>query len=332
MFKKLLYMGFWIWMVRNFPSLAHSFMDSLVHAGQLAGGGGGGVSLLMDPSAIAGYGLDATNPLAKKILDFHITEIGDTIVYVMAYLGILVCFFLMAIHVFMGVLEYYLIVAIVGILMPFGLLQSTKFLAEKAIGAVVAASVKLMVLSFLLAAIEPVLRSSLKFSSPDVPLNELFAMFLTVCALMLLVWKAPHLASSLLAGSPSLGAGDAVAPLAAAAAVAVMKTKEHAKEHERQMAQMRAAGGAGGADDSSRSATGAGASLSSASKPLQSLGSVGARSGASAAASGAGAGGASSSASAAAPSAASANRTLVMSSMRPPEQLSPAPRLVATPA
>jgi type IV secretion system protein TrbL len=221
MFKKLLYMGFWIWMVRGFPSIAKGFVDSLVHAGAIAGGGSGGAGLLMDPSRIAGYGLDATEPLAKKLSDLGITDFADAIVFGFSYLAIMACFLIMAIHVFLAVLEYYLITAVVGILMPFGLLNATKFLAEKAIGAVVASGIKLMVMSFILSSIEPVLQSSMKFSQPDIPLNELFAMFLTVCALMLLTWKAPHLASSLMAGSPNLGAGDVTAPAAAAAGVAV---------------------------------------------------------------------------------------------------------------
>ena len=156
-FKKILHIGAWVWIVQSYPSLCKAFVDSLIKPGMLAGGGGGDVSLIMDPSRIAGYGLDATEPLAKKIEDLHITEFADGIVYGISYLAIMGCFLIMAIQVFLAVLEYYLITAVVGILMPFGLLKSTKFLAEKAIGAVVAVGIKLMVLSFILASIEPVL-------------------------------------------------------------------------------------------------------------------------------------------------------------------------------
>ena len=220
-FKRILYFGFWIWMVRSFPTLAKTFVDSLVKAGQVAGGGATDSALLLDPSRIAGYGLDATEPLAKKIADLHITDFAEGIVYGFSYLAIMGCFLLMAIHVFLAVLEYYLITAVVGIFMPFGLLKSTKFLAEKAMGAIVAVGIKLMVLSLILSAIEPVLKNSMKFSRPDIPLNELFAMLLTVCALMLLVWKAPSVASSLISGHPTLGAGEAMAPAATAAGFAV---------------------------------------------------------------------------------------------------------------
>ena len=115
----------------------------------------------------------------------------------------------MAIHVFLAVLEYYLFAALVGIFLPFGLLAPTKFLAEKAIGAVVAAVGQAHGAEpSSLRSIEPVL-SSIHFAGPEITLNELWSMFLTVCALMLLCWKAPHLASSLLARLPNLGAGDA---------------------------------------------------------------------------------------------------------------------------
>jgi len=99
--------------------------------------------------------------------------------------------------------------ALAGILLPFGLLSPTKFLAEKAIGAVVSASVKLMVLGLVTAIIDPVL-SSIHFAGPEITLNELWSVLLTVCALMFLCWKAPALAGSLLGGSPHLGVDHAL--------------------------------------------------------------------------------------------------------------------------
>ncbi len=220
-FKKLLYLCFWIWVVREFPTLSKAFVDSLVSAGQLAAGGNTDASLLLDPSRIAGYGIDATEPLAKKLEELHAVDLSDILIFGAAYLAIVTCFVIMAVQVFLAVIEYYLIVALVGILLPFGVVPSTRFLAEKAIGAVVAAGIKLMVLSFILASVEPVLQSSVKFSGDDISMNQVFAMFMTVCAVMLLTWKAPQLASGLLSGHPNLGAGDATAPVAAAAGAVV---------------------------------------------------------------------------------------------------------------
>ena len=143
-FKKILHIGFWVWLVKSFPDLAKAFVESLIDAGLMAGGGGigGDVSVIMDPSRIAGYGLDATEPLTKKIQDLGTFDMADLIVFGLGYLAIMACFVVMAINIFIAVLEYYLFVACVGILLPFGLVSGTKVLAEKAIGAVVSAGVK----------------------------------------------------------------------------------------------------------------------------------------------------------------------------------------------
>ena len=220
-FKKILHIGAWVWIVRSYPALSKAFVDSCVQAGLLAGGGGD-ASLILDPSRLAGYGLDATAPLTQKLGDLGMTDLSDLLVFGFGYLAILACFLMMAINVFLAVLEYYLFAALVGIFLPFGLLSPTKFLAEKAVGAVVAASVKLMVLAFVTAVIDPVL-SNIHFAGPEITFNELWSVFLTVCALMFFCWKAPHLAASLLGGSPHLGAGDllqaAGAPIAAGMAL-----------------------------------------------------------------------------------------------------------------
>lgn len=215
-FKKVLHIGAWVWIVDSFPTLAKAFVESSVRAGLLAGGGTSDTSLILDPSRLAGYGLDATQPLAQKLEDLGTFDVPDLLVFGLGYLAIMACFVLMAINLFLAVLEYYLFVACVGILLPFGLLAPTRFLAEKAIGAVVAAGIKLMVLSFITSVLDPVLRG-MHFQGPEIALNELWAMLLTLCAMTALCWKAPALAASLLAGSPHLSGSEVVATGAAGA-------------------------------------------------------------------------------------------------------------------
>jgi type IV secretion system protein TrbL len=208
-FKRILHIGAWVWIVQSYPTLSKALVDSLVQAGLLAGGGSGDVSLLMDPSRLAGYGLDATAPLTQKLADLGMTDLSDLIVFGFGYLAIMACFLIMAINVFLAVLEYYVFAALAGIFLPFGLLEPTKFLAEKAIGAVVSASVKLMVLGLVTSIIDPVL-SSIHFAGPQIAFNELWSVLLTLCALMFLCWKAPSLAGSLLGGSPHLAIDHAI--------------------------------------------------------------------------------------------------------------------------
>ena len=260
-FKKILHIGFWVWIVQSYPTLCKAFVDSLVQAGLVAGGGGN-ASLLLDPSRLAGYGLDATEPLTQKVADLGLPDVSELFVFGFGYLAILACFFIMAINVFLAVLEYYLFAALVGIFLPFGLLSPTKFLAEKAVGAVVSASVKLMVLAFVTAVIDPVLQN-VRFTGPNITFNDLWSTLLTVCALMFFCWKAPHLAASLLGGSPHLGTGDllqaAGAPIAAGMAMDAVGSRVKA-----QLAATRAAATAGQGATRAASSPSSGAATSSA--------------------------------------------------------------------
>ncbi len=80
-FKRILHIGAWVWIVKSYPTLAKALVDSLIQAGLKAGGGTGDVSLLMDPSRLAGYGLDATAPLTQKLADLGMTDLPDLIVF-----------------------------------------------------------------------------------------------------------------------------------------------------------------------------------------------------------------------------------------------------------
>jgi type IV secretion system protein TrbL len=282
LFKRILHIGAWVWIVQSYPMLSKALVDSLVKAGLLAGGGTGDVSLLMDPSRLAGYGLDATAPLTQKLADLGVADLADLLVFGFGYLAILACFLIMAINVFLAVLEYYVFAALAGIFLPFGLLAPTKFLAEKAIGAVVSASVKLMVLGLVTAVIDPVL-SSIQFAGPEITFNELWSVFLTVCALMFLCWKAPSLAGALLGGSPHLGADHllqaASAPVAAGIALGTVAGRAAATVSATRAAAAMPAGGASGASPGSSIAS-AGAGGSGGASPGGRSGSAGAPPGA----------------------------------------------------
>jgi len=205
--KKLLYLGFWLWIVRQFPMISNAFVESLIKAGQIAGGGSGAGSLY-DPSNIIRYGINTTAPMVDEMMKMDITQIVNGLVLGLCYLMIMLAYILIAWQIFYAVLEFYLITALVGIFLPFGFLEQTKFLAEKAIGAVIASGIKLMVLAFIMAVIEPVL-GTLTFSG-NLTFTEIWSALVTVGAIAFLTWNAPGVAAGLMAGSPSLSAGTAV--------------------------------------------------------------------------------------------------------------------------
>ncbi|GEM_PF-442729 len=204
--KKILFIGFWIWVVFSFPLLANSLVNSLTQAGNIAGGGGP-VNLL-DPSGVVNQGFVVAAPIQVQMNTFSVVNVAYRLIYFVLWMTVLFIYFLMGIQVFITVLEFYIITAIVGILLPFGLIKHTKFLAEKSIGAVISSGIKMMVLSFILTVAGAVITGATLSAAPT--LNEILSLILTVGAIAFLVWNAPGIAAGLIAGSPSLSAGTAV--------------------------------------------------------------------------------------------------------------------------
>jgi type IV secretion system protein TrbL len=213
--KKILFVGFWFWIVTSFPTLANSLVDSLIQAGQIAAGGK--AINLLDPSALASYGLTAAEPIIKYMNLTASFELGKMAILGILWLIVLAIFMLLAIQVFLSVLEFYAVVAFVSILLPFALNRYTKFLAEKAIGAVIAFGIKLMVLSFILSIAHPVLSAATLGANPTY--NQILGLILTTGAIALLAWNVPGLVAGLLSGSPSLSAGTAMQNTLAGAAI-----------------------------------------------------------------------------------------------------------------
>ena len=206
LFGKFLKIAVWTYVTTNFHTLVQALSQSLIGAGLIAAGHPGNFQVLLDPSKIAAMGTTATEALVQALSNVSTFDLADAIIFGLMYLAIMLTFLLMAVQIFLAVAEFYLISALSGVLIGFGVSKHFDFLAQKAVGAVVACSVKLMVLAFVMSMVEPTL-ASLKFVGPEIKFNELWALLLTTGTIMLFAWTAPSLAASLLAGSPSLGAG-----------------------------------------------------------------------------------------------------------------------------
>lgn len=206
LFGKFLKIAVWTYITTNFHTLVQALSQSLIGAGLIAAGHPGDFQVLLDPSKIAAMGTTATEALVQALSNVSTFDLADAIIFGLMYLAIVLTFLLMAVQIFLAVAEFYLISALSGVLIGFGVSRHFDFLAQKAVGAVVACSVKLMVLAFIMSMVQPTL-ASLKFVGPELKFNELWALLLTTGTIMLFSWTAPSLAASLLAGSPSLGAG-----------------------------------------------------------------------------------------------------------------------------
>jgi len=276
---KVMQIGFFVWVVTNYKWLVDTILYGFIATGRKAGGGTSN-GLLEDPSLIVDYGFAATDPVFSHLKNHYLAaSLPDLVLSGLAGLLILLAYFALAAAAFITYLEFYIVSVLGLILVPFGVFKHTSFLSEKVFGAVIAYGIRLMVLAFILAVVEPTLA---KIHLPVSPtLSEIFTVFLTAFTIALLSWHAPGIASGLMAGSPSLGVGAMLGTGLAAgagfvglgAATGVGAAVDKAKKGLGQIAAAskaelgfgRGGGGVGGGSGGGMSAGASGASMIGAS-------------------------------------------------------------------
>jgi type IV secretion system protein TrbL len=208
---KALWFGAFIWLVTAWGPLTQAVVDGFIATGLKAGGGTLTPSAFSDPSAIARYGLEGTRAVWTQMSSFSgwsgLFSLPQMLFAGIAALLAVLCFFLISIHVFIALLEFYLVAALTLILVPFGVWRHTAFLAERAFGAVIAHGVRLMVLACITSAMLPVLGRLTLPAEPD--FNHLLSFLLASLALLILSWHAPGVAAGIMAGAPVLTANAA---------------------------------------------------------------------------------------------------------------------------
>jgi len=153
--KKVLYVGFFAFILGNFSILANILFASFADLGVKAGSSTLTAEDLMRPGYIAGVGFEAAQPLLQEIGDmlgpirfFH--NFILIAVMLIAWAIILVAFFVLAVQLFVAILEFKLTTLAGFVLVPFALWNKTSFLAERVLGNVVTSGIKLMVLAIVI--------------------------------------------------------------------------------------------------------------------------------------------------------------------------------------
>jgi type IV secretion system protein TrbL len=216
MFKKIMTVGFYLWVVKNFPYLTNEVLSGFTKTGMTAANNKSPEAIL-DPSGVLKMGFDVTKVVfeymtqstAKTYLGFSMDAFISGIIGVL----ILLAFFVIALQIFITRLEFALVVALGLILIPFGVLKQTAFIAEKVFGAILSFGVKLMVLTFICCISMPIIQS---YTIPEgFVWDAMFNMFFAAATIACLAWHAPKITAGLLAGSPSLGGTGAITGAAA---------------------------------------------------------------------------------------------------------------------
>ena len=225
--RKIIIASALIGLVTAWPHVADRLVYGFMWIGRTAGGGGG--PAVTHPSAIMGYGWYISTPIIDKIAQESsgtfgaIANIGPIILYEIALLLTLGAFFVLAIQCFLAYLGFELIAVLTLALIPFAVWKHTRFLGEKAFGALISHGIKLMVLTFIIAVAGPVFVHLMPPSMPT--FEQAFQTAVAALAIVMLAMQAPTLAAGLLGGSPSLGAGAmAGAAMGAGAGMALAAT------------------------------------------------------------------------------------------------------------
>jgi type IV secretion system protein TrbL len=225
--KKILYVGFFAFLIGNYHLLATAIFDSFAAIGLKASGSPLTASDLMHPGFVASAGFTAAHPLLDQIGELvgfttffdHFPEI---FVLCLSWLIVLLAFFILAIQLFIAIIEFKLTTLAGFILVPFALFKHTSFLAERVLGLVMASGVKLMVLAVIVGIGSTIFGSiTAGFTPPDVTLAQAASTMLAALAMLGLGLFGPGIAAGLISGAPQLGAGAAAATVAGATAAGV---------------------------------------------------------------------------------------------------------------
>ena len=123
----------------------------------------------------------------------------------------LLAFFILAIQLFVTLIEFKLTTLAGFVLIPFGLFGKTAFAAERVLGAVVSSGVKVLVLAVIVG-IGSTLFSQFTagFGGAQPSIDDAMAIVLAALSLLGLGIFGPGIANGIVSGGPQLGAGAAV--------------------------------------------------------------------------------------------------------------------------
>lgn len=213
--KKVLYVGFFAFVIGNFSALAGIVFDSFAGLGLKASDASISLADFMKPGSVAAAGFDAGEPLLDAIGDLmgfraFFANFIQIAVLLIAWVIILLAFFILSVQLFVTLIEFKLVTLAGFVLLPFALFNKTAFLAEKVLGNVVASGVKVLVLAVIVGIGTGLFAEFATAFSGTPTAEEAMSVALAALALLGLGIFGPGIATGLVSGAPQLGAGAAV--------------------------------------------------------------------------------------------------------------------------
>ncbi|KAB2774243.1 P-type conjugative transfer protein TrbL [Brucella anthropi] len=214
--KKTLFVGVFAYLIGNWNNLAQIIFDSFAGLGLKGSGTSFSAADLLRPGKVAQTGLDAGRPLLESISDMmgywsFFENFIQIACLMFAWALVLLAFFILAVQLFVTLIEFKLTTLAGFVLIPFGLFGKTAFMAERVLGNVVSSGIKVLVLAVIIG-IGSTLFSQFTagFGGVTPTIDDAMAIVLAALSLLGLGIFGPGIASGLVSGGPQLGAGAAV--------------------------------------------------------------------------------------------------------------------------
>jgi type IV secretion system protein TrbL len=220
--KKILYVGVFALIINRFSTLSEIIFNSFAGLGLTAGGSAITADDLLKPGRLAGTGFEAAAPLLAQASELvgpiaFFENFIQIAVLITAWIVVILAFFILAVQLFVTILEFKLTSLAGFVLVPFALWNRTGFLAERVLGSVVSSGVKVMVLAVIVgigSGFFADFTGAIQGQEPDI--DQAMSLVLASLSLFGLGIFGPSIASGLVAGAPQLGAGAAVGTIAGA--------------------------------------------------------------------------------------------------------------------
>jgi type IV secretion system protein TrbL len=214
--KKTLFVGVFAYIIGNWNNLARIVFESFAGLGLKASGTGFTVEDLMRPGRVAQTGLDAGRPLLDSISNLmgwiaFFENFIQIACLLFAWALVLLAFFILAVQLFVTLIEFKLTTLAGFVLIPFGLFGKSAFMAERVLGNVISSGIKVLVLAVIIG-IGSTLFSQFTagFGNQTPTIDQAMAIVLAALSLLGLGIFGPGIANGLVSGGPQLGAGAAV--------------------------------------------------------------------------------------------------------------------------
>lgn len=214
--KKTLFVGVFAYLISNWNSLAKIVFESFSGLGLKASGTSFSAADLTRPGKVAQTGLDAARPLLESISDLmgwiaFFENFIQIACLLFAWALVILAFFILAIQLFVTLIEFKLTTLAGFVLIPFGLFGKTAFMAERVLGNVISSGIKVLVLAIVIGIGSTLFGQFTQgFGGKTPTIDDAMAVVLAALSLLGLGIFGPGIASGLVSGGPQLGAGAAI--------------------------------------------------------------------------------------------------------------------------